>query len=266
MSIMKANELLEKGRLSEAMTVMTQEVKAHPADARLRTFLFELLCFYGDLDRAANQLAALDAQDPKADLGIEFYRKVLKAEQVRQELFSKGTVPRLLGPTPDHLQGHLDALIQIQEGNFLAAFDLLANVKKSAPSLQATLDGTTCQDFANLDDLLGPLLEVMVQDQYYWVPFSQIRKVTISPPKHLRDLLWIPAQIETTETALGVVIPVLYPETSCVEEEPLKLGRMTDWKTKGELTVGVGQQVYEVNELDKGILEIREMTFATLDA
>lgn len=265
MAIMKAKEILEKGQLTEAIKEMTQEVKAHPADSRSRTFLFELLCFAGDLDRAKNQLEALDAQDPKADLGIEFYRKMLKAEQVRQQLFSKGTVPKLLGPCPGHLQGHLDALLQIQEGKFSQAQDLLAQAEKLRPNIQGTIDGTNTSCFMDLDDLFAPLLEIIVQDQYYWVPFSHIRNVSITPPKHLRDLLWVPAQLETTESSLGVVIPVLYPGSFRAEEEPVKLGRVTDWKRKEGLTSGVGQHLFGVNELDKGILEIRDMAFSPVD-
>lgn len=266
MTMLKAKEIFEKGQLSEAIKEMTQEVKAHPADPRSRTFLFELLCFSGDLDRARNQLEALDSQDPKADLGMEFYRKVLKAEQVRQQLFSKGTFPKLLGPCPAHVQGHLDALLQIQEGHFSQAQELLSKAAELRPGLQGTIDGTTSDDFMDLDDLFAPVLEVIMQDQYYWIPFSQIRKVSITPPKHLRDLLWVPAQMETTETSLGVVIPVLYPGSFTSDEELVKLGRVTDWKQQEGLTLGVGQHVFGFNELDKGILEIREMTFSTVDS
>ena len=44
---MKARELLQAGRLSAAVAALSEEVKLHPADVQLRTFLFELLCFAG---------------------------------------------------------------------------------------------------------------------------------------------------------------------------------------------------------------------------
>ncbi len=266
MTMMKAKEILETGQLSETIKEMTQEVKAHPADPHARTFLFELLCFSGELERAKNQLEALDAQAPQADLGIDFYRKMLKAEKVRQQLFSKGTIPKFLGPCPDHIQGHLDALLQLQEGHFSQAQALLTQAQERCPDVQGTIDGTTTSSFMDLDDLFAPLLEIIMQDQYYWVPFSHIRKVSITPPKHLRDLLWVPAQLETSESSLGVMIPVLYPGSFQTEEELVKLGRVTDWKQQEGLTLGTGQHLFGINELDKGILEIREMTFSTLDA
>ncbi|MDH5586229.1 MAG: tetratricopeptide repeat protein [Nitrospirota bacterium] len=265
MTIMKAREFLEKGQLSEAIKEMTQEVKAHPADSRARTFLFELLCFSGDLNRAKNQLEALDTQDPKADLGIDFYRKVLKAEQVRQQLFSKGTVPKLLGSCPAHIQGHLDALLHIQEKNFSLAQERLSKAEELRPDIQGTIDGSIVGSFMDLDDLLAPILEMIMQDQYYWVPFSRIRKISLTPPKHLRDLLWAPVQVETTDASVAGVVPVLYPGSFMAEDELVKLGRVTDWKQQEGFTLGMGQHLYGCNDQDKGILEIREMTFAIVE-
>jgi len=259
MTIIKARECLERGRLSEAIQEMTQEVKAHPADGRARTFLFELLCFSGDLNRAKNQLEALDTQDPKADLGIDFYRKVLKAEQVRQQLFSKGTVPKVFGSCPAHVQGHLDALLLIQEKKYSLAHELLAKAEAVRPDIQGTIDGSSAGSFMDLDDLLAPVLEMIMQDQYYWVPLSLIRKISLTPPKHLRDLLWAPVQVETTDASVAGVVPVLYPGSFISEDELIKLGRVTDWKQHEELTLGMGQHLYGCNNSDKGILEIREV-------
>jgi protein involved in temperature-dependent protein secretion len=45
----------------------------------------------------------------------------------------------------------------------------------------------------------------------------------------------------------------------------VKLGRVTDWKQHEGLTLGVGQHLFGFNELDKGILEIHEMTFSAGD-
>ena len=260
---MTAKELLDKGKLMEAVQAMIQEVKAHPADGRARTFLFELLCFAGELDRAKTHLEALDSQDPKADLGIEFYRKVLKAEQARREVFEGKGTPKFFSGCPDYLQGHLDALAHIREGRFAEAKTLLDAAQEKRPAIQGEWDGKVFTDFADCDDLLGPVLEVIAQDSYYWVPLSQITHISITPPKHLRDLLWVPAHVETTDMPLGVVLPVLYPGSYAAADDLLKLGRMTDWnREQGELIRGVGQHTFIIDDSDKGILEIREVTFS----
>jgi len=260
---MNAKELLDTGKLAEAIKAMIQEVKAHPADGRARTFLFELLCFAGDLDRAKNHLEALDSQDPKADLGIEFYRKVLKAEQARRQVFEGKGIPGFFSGCPDYLQGHLDALAHIREGRYAEAKALLDATQKKMPEIQGNCDGKAFTDFADSDDLLGPVLEVIAQDGYFWLPLSQIIHLSITPPKHLRDLLWVPAQVETTGMRIGVVLPVLYPGSHAAGDELLKLGRMTDWnRDQGELIKGVGQHTFIIDDSDKGILEIKELTFS----
>ena len=52
---------------------------------------------------------------------------------------------------------------------------------------------------------------------------------------------------------------------SMEEDELVKLGRVTDWKQEEQLTLGLGQHLYALNDLDKGILEIREMIITTID-
>ncbi len=42
---MKAQELFQAGKLDEAVQALGAELRDNPADARRRTFLFELLCF-----------------------------------------------------------------------------------------------------------------------------------------------------------------------------------------------------------------------------
>ena len=53
---MQAEELLQSGRLSEALAALETKVRANPADAKLRVFLFQLLCVLGQWERAMAQL------------------------------------------------------------------------------------------------------------------------------------------------------------------------------------------------------------------
>ena len=56
---MNAKELFQAGRLDEAIQALGAELRDNPADARRRTFLFELLCFAGEFDRAEKHLDIL---------------------------------------------------------------------------------------------------------------------------------------------------------------------------------------------------------------
>jgi protein involved in temperature-dependent protein secretion len=59
---MTAEELLKDGQLSAAVEQLNQEVRSRPTDIQRRTFLFELLCFAGDCQRAERQLDVLGHQ------------------------------------------------------------------------------------------------------------------------------------------------------------------------------------------------------------
>ena len=54
-----ARELYAAGRLDSAIETLGAELRSNPLDAQRRTFLFELLTFAGQYDRAAKQLDVL---------------------------------------------------------------------------------------------------------------------------------------------------------------------------------------------------------------
>ena len=48
----QATDRLKAGNFAEAIPAVIQPVRDHPTDDKARTFLFELLCFSGEYDRA----------------------------------------------------------------------------------------------------------------------------------------------------------------------------------------------------------------------
>src|SRR5271166_984957 len=90
---MNAQELFRAGRLAEALKALSAEVRDNPTDARRRTFLFELLCFAGDYDRADKQLEVLGQAGPTSEMGVVLYRSALFAERQRHDLFERGELP-----------------------------------------------------------------------------------------------------------------------------------------------------------------------------
>ena len=77
---MNASELFKAGKLQEAIDAQTQEVKSHPADHGKRLFLFEMLAFAGNLDRARRQIDAVTYGEVELDTAVVGYRKILDAE------------------------------------------------------------------------------------------------------------------------------------------------------------------------------------------
>jgi type VI secretion system protein ImpE len=76
---MSAQELLRTGQLKEAVAAILTEVRDNPADHRRRTFLFELLCFAGEFERAGKHLGVLADETPDAGVGALLYRSAVSA-------------------------------------------------------------------------------------------------------------------------------------------------------------------------------------------
>src|SRR5207248_2309416 len=105
--------------------------------------------------------------------------------------------------------------------------------------------------------------EVIINDKYVWLPFEQVRHVSISSPKRLRDLMWIPATVEPAEgAALEVLLPGLYAGSSADPSDLVRLGRATEWRSETDgPTLGVGQRLFLIEGADRTLLETREIIF-----
>ena len=86
---MTPQELYKAGELDQAIKALGEELRSNPLDAKRRTFLFELLSFAGEWDRAEKHIDVLANQNPKGAPGMMLYRSALYAERTRQEMFSK---------------------------------------------------------------------------------------------------------------------------------------------------------------------------------
>lgn len=231
---MRAKELFDAGKVREAEKALSAYVRDHPADVSQRTFLFELLCFSGQYDRAQRQLTALSDSGVQAELGAILYTSALHAEKIRHETFQK--------------QGF----------------------SKDSPSqsLRGTLNGKPFQSIRDADPDLGARLEVYAAGAYLWIPFEHIASIEIEPPRRLRDTLWAPAVVRTGPsfkgTELGeVMIPVIYPFSWKNPDESVWLGRSTEWAADDEGNeYPSGQKLLQVDGEEVPFLEIRSIEFA----
>jgi len=90
---MQARQLFQAGRLDEAIEALGAEVRDNPTDAQRRVFLFELLAFAGQYDRAEKHLAVLGRGGRDSEMGVLLYHAALHAERLRQDMFEKQTFP-----------------------------------------------------------------------------------------------------------------------------------------------------------------------------
>src|SRR5262245_31555398 len=140
-------EKFERADLNGAITDLTAEVKSNPTDATRRTFLFELLCFAGDYDRAERQLDPIGSQSASSELGVQVYRNNIKCERERRQLFSSGVAPHFLTEPPAYVDVQLEALNRFREGQFAEARKLMDQAEVERPALTGTLNGKEFGDF-----------------------------------------------------------------------------------------------------------------------
>jgi type VI secretion system protein ImpE len=257
-----AKELLERGQLSPALAQLNQEVKAKPADVSLRLFLFELLCFAGEFDRAGKQLEVVGHVSTEMQIGTGIYQHVLEAEKARKSVFEEGAVPGFLLPPPDYAAWHLEALAMIREGQPAKARALLEKSLPLQPVVSGQAGGRDFEEFEDSDPFLGPFLEVFANNRYAWLPFEQIERIEIRKPVQLRDMIWTRAKVHVQAGDLGeVFLPVLYPQTWSHPEDSVRLGRMTDWVSLGEgLVRGAGQRLFVIDGEERPMLEVGEIS------
>lgn len=258
---MTPKQLLDQADLSAAIAKTTEALKNDPANVQNRTFLFELLCFAGDLERAVKQLDALARGDTEAEIAVSRYRSALEAEKLRRQLYTEGRTPGLPKDVPAYTQHHLQAIAKVREGRAEEARALLEQAFEQRPAVACSINGETFDDIRDADDLLAPFLEIFTVNNYSWVPWEAVKSVTIEPPKHLRDLMWMPATVELQIGMLGeVFLPALYAQSYQHADNQVKLGRVTDWRSDLEgLALASGQKMLVAGDRDWPFLEIRQL-------
>jgi len=235
-----ANQLFQAGKLKEAVQALSAEVRDHPSDTKRRTFLFELLCFSGEYDRAEKQLDLLAEASPKSEMGALLYHSALHAERTRQELFQKKEYPKPTGGTSSEVE-----------------------------TVVGSLNGRPFQKITDGDPRIGPRLEVYAGGNYLWINFEHLASIKIDPPRRLRDLLWTPAIVRAGPalkgTELGeVLLPALSPFAWQHSDESVRLGRMTVWEEdESGAALPVGQKMLLVDGEEFPLLEVRQLEFAS---
>jgi type VI secretion system protein ImpE len=232
---MTALELYRAGELSAAIKVLGDELRSNPLDAKRRTFLFELLCFAGEYDRAEKQLDVLAGFDTKSIPGMLLYRSAIHAERTRQEMFRTGTFPAR-GEAP--------------------------------PDRGGQWNGKPFEYLGDADDRIADHVEMFIAGGYTWVPTKYIERLEIEPPVNLRDLLWARARVDASPEfrlqELGeVLLPVIAPLSYLSDDDAVKLGRVSVWTPAEDGSEHLtGQKLLLVDGEEIPLLELRSIVFS----
>lgn len=258
---MTASDLFQAGQLLAAIDAQVQKVKAHPADQSARFFLFELLLFAGDLDRARKQLDALRYDKPEHSAAVEAYRNALASEQSRRDVLAGKARPRFIKDAPSHAELRLQALSAYASGDQALGNALLDRANAESPVVRGTLNGQPVEGLRDADELFGTILEVFAGGQYVWAPLEQVESVSMNPPGHPRDIILRPAQLVIIEGPTGdVLLPALYPGSHTHPDDAIRLGRVTDWPgDDGGPARGAGGKLFLAGDKWVSLHDWREM-------
>jgi type VI secretion system protein ImpE len=261
---MNAGEFFKAGKLQDAIDAQIKEVKVNAADQGKRLFLFELLSFTGDLDRAQRQIEAIKYSELELDAAVLAYRKILDSERLRRRLFSEGLPPQFFAEPAEHVRLRLEAVNRLREKNEAEAAKLLEQAETARPAVKGTLNDKPFENLRDCDDLFAGVFEVFAHGVYYWVPLESIESVSMNAPRFPRDLLWVPARLETKDNAAGdVFLPALYPGSEGHASDDIKLGRRTAWPENDTGPVlGAGLRIFLIDDDASSLLDWRKLTMS----
>lgn len=258
---MTAEESIRAGNLSEALASLQESVRANPADAKLRVFLFQLQCVLGNWEKAMTQLKVLADLNPETMMLARIFGPVVNCEIFRAEVFQGKRTPIIFGEPTEWLGLLLRANEHTGRGEFAAAQPLREKAFEAAPATPGKLNGQDFEWIADADSRLGPVLEVILDSKYYWIPFCRIKLIVMEKPSDLRDLVWKPAVfVWTNGGEASAHIPTRYPGSETSADNQLRLARRTDWQEReAGACLGLGQRILATSTDELPLLECQKI-------
>ena len=259
---MSAEQEIRDGHPEAALAALQDQVRQDPSNAKHRVFLFQLLSILGEWERALNQLNVAAELDAANLVMAQTYREALRCEALRAEVFSGKHSPMVMGKPAQWVALVMEALRLTAQGAQAKSQALREEAFEAAPATSGTIDDQPFEWIADADPRLGPLLEVIVNGNYYWVPFERIHQLQFEAPADLRDLVWTPAQFTWANggDAVGLV-PTRYPGSEASDDSAVRMARKTEWREQGaDLCTGLGQRLLATDGGEFPLMDVRRIT------
>ena len=240
---------------------MKQEVRKAPRDARLRTFLFQLFCIFGEWDRALNQLTVASELDPGAIPMAQTYRALIRCEILRGKIFAGTRTPTIFGNPEPWMSLLIEAIRGTASGAMAEAARLRDEAFEQAPTSTGTIGEERFEWVADADPRLGPMLEGIVEGRYVWIPFHRIAQILVEEPTDLRDQVWMPVEFTWANGGQAVgFVPTRYPGSSDAQDVSLALATRTEWQDQGhDWFFGFGQRMLATDNGEVPLMDLRRL-------
>ena len=267
-SLALAEEAVRNGDPDAALKTLQEQVRHNPSDAKLRVFLFQLLCVLGQRERALTQLNVAAELDPGTLAMAQMYREALQCESLRAEVFGGKKSPLIFGEPPEWMALLIESLLVRGTERSHESASLRARAFEDAPPTPGTIDGQPFEWIADADMRLGPVCEAVINGRYYWVPFDRLSRIDLEAPADLRDVVWMPAHFQFSNGGESVgLIPTRYPGSESSGDAQVRLARKTVWQEEApEVFTGLGQRVLTTDAGEHAIMDVRTIELGAAGA
>lgn len=257
----EVNAHLKEGRIADAASALMEAVRSKPEDAGLRVSLFQLCCLTGNYERARNQIEVASKLDSKHLMLEKAYLPLIELEIEREQVAAGKKNPTILGEPEDWMAAHVKGAELAFQGEMEAAAALFAESQRGRSASAGTVNGTAFEGIADADDRFGPFLEVYLNQEYYWVPFSRLKRLASKPPQDMLDLLWMPADLVfSNEGELAAHLVCRYPGSDKSDDGQILLSRAADWQEPhAGVFTGMGVKTCRVDDKFVPLPEVREL-------
>jgi len=247
--------------LVEKVSQVQGLIRQKPSDDKLRIHLFQLYVQEGKWQKALAQLQMAAQLNAAHKMMAQAYRLAIRAEMLREDVFRGNRSPNVLGQPLQWISYLIEALQEDAKGNAEPALELRLEALDEANAVSGRLDDQPFGWIADTDSRLGPILEVFVNGDYYWLPFEAISEVKIDAPADLRDLVWIPAHVKlVNEGHHPMLLPARYPLLETSPEDAHLQSRISTWTSmEGDLLRGQGVKVLSTDTCEASLLDVRSI-------
>lgn len=259
---MDPGDLLRTAEIDKALDGLQEEVRKDPSNPQHRVFLFQLLCVLGQWERALTQLNVATELDASTLAMAQTYRVALECEVFRSQVFAGQRTPLVFGEPEQWVALLISALQPIAQEDYATARTLRDEAYEAAPTVTGSINQTPFEWITDADSRLGPILEVIVNGQYYWLPLDKVHEIYVDEPEDLRDLVWMPGHFTWVNGGEAVgLIPTRYPGSETAKDPLLRLSRKTVWEGfPGDTYLGIGQRMLATDVAEYPLMDIRHIT------
>ena len=238
--------------MTDALNLQTAVVRDDPADAAALLFLFELQTVANRFREAWQTVNAIVSPDPAWPKALKWYRRLLRSAHAR----ARGRRPAFVNETPRHATRRWRA---IRANPPARALDLIDRADHATPHVLGHIDGREFDGLRDADDRFASVLEAFIGGQYVWLPFEQLRRVTIAPATRLLESAYRPARVRLSDgEEANAILPLIYPGSDSADV--FLLGTETDHvNPDGGPVRCVGGKLLLVGEEELALGEVRQL-------